>query len=70
MKASDLFDNSNAHLIDETPVNLFKFRFNSDMARDIEDVINKYAGKISVAEAVGVLSIMAYDLQRHEIEEA
>ena len=53
-------------IIKETPINLFKFRFNSDMARDIEDILNKYAGKISVAEAVGVLSIMAYDLTKRE----
>lgn len=48
--------------------NLYRFRFNSDLCRDIEEVLSLYAGKISVAEAVGSLEMSKLCLIRYEEE--
>ncbi len=44
------------------PLVLHKYRLTGDLAQDISDVIEKYVGKISLAETLGVLDIIKHDL--------
>ena len=37
---------------------LYKFRLNDELMQDIESVIYNYAGKVCVAEVVGVLEML------------
>ena len=44
------------------PLQLHKYRLTGDLAQDIADVLEKYTGKVSLAETLGVLDIIKHDL--------
>ena len=50
----------------EQQLNLHKYRFNVDLLDDMAEVLDKYADKISLAEAIGILEILKNELlERH-----
>ncbi len=49
-------------MTDKEVLILHKYRITGDMAGDISDVLDKYVGKVSLAETLGVLEIVKHDL--------
>lgn len=49
-------------------IDIHRFRYNSDLCRDLEETLSKYAGIISMAEAIGSLEITKQALVADALE--